>query len=76
MVLGGGRFLYASLGRATVLKALSYWTPAADVMAMAALEVDITKIVEGTALTVIWRGKPVFIRHRTALEIKVNISFN
>lgn len=70
MVLGSGRFLYASLGRATVLKALSYWSPAADVMAMAALEVDISKIVEGTALTVIWRGKPVFIRHRTKLEIE------
>jgi len=70
MVMGAGKFLYASLGRATVLKALSYWSPAADVMAMASLEVDISKIVEGTAITVIWRGKPVFIRHRNAREIE------
>jgi len=70
MVMGAGKFLYASMGRAAVLKGLTYWSPAGDVMAMASLEVDISKIVEGTALTVIWRGKPVFIRHRTAREIE------
>ncbi len=37
---------------------------AADVLAMSSLEVDMSGIAEGDAVTVKWRGKPVFIRHR------------
>ena len=43
--------------------------PSADVLAMGSLDVDIGSITEGQAITVTWRGKPVFIRHRTAAEI-------
>jgi ubiquinol-cytochrome c reductase iron-sulfur subunit len=39
--------------------------PAADTLALASTEVDVSKIAEGQAITVTWRGKPVFIRHRT-----------
>ena len=45
--------------------------PAADVMAVASIEVDISKIQLGQSLTVMWRGKPVFIKRRTTEEIKV-----
>jgi ubiquinol-cytochrome c reductase iron-sulfur subunit len=31
----------------------------------------VSAIEEGQAITVKWRGRPVFIRHRTAEEIKV-----
>lgn len=41
----------------------------ADVLALASAEFDIGGIAEGTTLTVKWRGKPVFIRHRTDDEI-------
>ncbi len=41
----------------------------ADVLALASAEFDTSAIAEGTTLTVKWRGKPVFIRHRTADEI-------
>jgi len=68
-VLGGGRFLYAAAGRVAVLRAISYLSPSADVLAMSTLEVDISKVLEGTSTTVMWRGKPVFIRHRNAREI-------
>ncbi len=44
--------------------------PAKDVLALASTEVDLSAIEEGMAITVLWRGKPVFIRHRTAEEIK------
>ena len=40
-----------------------------DVLALASLEVDIGSIAVGDALTVKWRGKPVFIRRRTPEEI-------
>ncbi len=43
--------------------------PAKDVLALATTEVDISAIQPGQAATVMWRGKPVFIRHRTEQEI-------
>jgi len=43
--------------------------PAADTLALASTEVDLSPIQEGQAITVIWRGKPVFIRNRTQDEI-------
>ena len=39
--------------------------PSADVLALASLEVDISKLQPGDCMTVKWRGKPVFIRART-----------
>lgn len=42
----------------------------ADVLALASAEFDLSGINEGTTLTVKWRGKPVFIRHRGEDEIK------
>jgi ubiquinol-cytochrome c reductase iron-sulfur subunit len=43
--------------------------PAADTLALASTEVDIASIQVGQSVTVAWRGKPVFIRRRTADEI-------
>jgi len=43
--------------------------PAQDVLALASTDVDLKPIAEGQAITVMWRGKPVFVRHRTAAEI-------
>ena len=44
--------------------------PARDVLALASTEVDLTPIQAGQAVTVVWRGKPVFVRNRTAEEIQ------
>ena len=44
--------------------------PSADVLALSSTTVDLASIVAGQAITVVWRGKPVFVRHRTADEIK------
>src|SRR6185437_9559803 len=43
--------------------------PAADVLALSTTEVDVSQVKEGQSLTVMWRGKPVFIRRRTQQEI-------
>jgi len=43
--------------------------PAADVLALATTEVDLTPVKTGQSLTVVWRGKPVFIRNRTQQDI-------
>jgi len=46
--------------------------PAADTLALASTEVDLEPLEEGQAITVKWRGKPVFIRHRTQNEIEAS----
>ena len=43
--------------------------PAADTLALSSVEVDISSLEVGQAITIKWRGKPVFIRHRTPAEI-------
>ena len=52
--------------------------PDASVKALATTEVDISNISLGKTITVLWRGKPVFIRRRTQEEISkaqnVNLS--
>ena len=48
---------------------ISSLNPSADVLAMASTEVDISSIEKGQAIRVMWRGKPIFVRHRTEKEI-------
>lgn len=43
---------------------------ASTIAAGAPIEVDLSAIAEGAIVTVKWRGKPIFVRHRTAKEIK------
>ena len=44
--------------------------PAADVLALSTTDVDLRPIADGQAVTVMWRGKPVFVRKRTPAEIQ------
>lgn len=44
--------------------------PDASTRALASVEVDVSAIQPGQAITVPWRGKPVFIRNRTPEEIE------
>ena len=61
----------AGLGAvAVVWPLIDQMNPAADTLALANIEVDVSKIAEGQSITVKWRGKPVFIRHRTEDEIE------
>lgn len=55
---------------AGVLPFISSLSPSSDVLAVSSTEVDLTKIKEGKTETVMWRGFPVFIRHRTEKEIE------
>ncbi len=50
--------------------------PAKDVLALSTTEVDLSLIEKGKSLTVMWRGKPVFIKHRTTDEIDQAKSVN
>lgn len=44
--------------------------PDASQLALANTEVDLSPLDEGSAITVMWRGKPVFIRRRTSEEVE------
>lgn len=48
----------------------------ADVLALAKIEIKLNEIPEGKSVTFKWRGKPLFIRHRTAEEIETERSVN
>ncbi len=50
--------------------------PAKDTLALASIEVDLTDIPVGGSKTVMWRGKPVFIRHRTPEQIEAAKNVN
>jgi ubiquinol-cytochrome c reductase iron-sulfur subunit len=70
-------FLYIATGTfGGVGAALAAWpfitqmNPSASVLALASIEVDISTVQPGQAITVMWRGKPVFIRRRTPKEIQ------
>ena len=54
---------------ATILPMIDLKKPDASVKALASTEVDVSAVNPGKTITVLWRGKPVFIRRRTQDEI-------
>jgi len=54
---------------AVVWPLIDQMNPDASVKALASTEVDISTVNLGKTITVLWRGKPVFIRRRTQDEI-------
>jgi len=59
----------AFLGKAVATEFVMSMAASADVLALAKIEVNLSDIPEGKNMTYKWRGKPLFIRHRTAEEI-------
>ena len=54
---------------ATVWPLVDQMNPDASVKALASTEVDVSSVEPGKTITVLWRGKPVFIKRRTQNEI-------
>ena len=54
---------------ATIWPLIDQMNPDNSVKALATTEVDISQIQPGNSITVLWRGKPVFIKRRTQEEI-------
>ena len=64
---------YATAGfgaACVILPFIDSMNPASDVQALASVEVDISNIKVGEEKKVMWRGKPIFIKRRSAEEIK------
>jgi len=61
---------------AAVWPLIDQMNPDASVKALATTEVDISTVGLGKTITVLWRGKPVFIRRRTQEEISKDQNVN
>ncbi|MBC6402754.1 MAG: ubiquinol-cytochrome c reductase iron-sulfur subunit [Hyphomonadaceae bacterium] len=69
-------FIYLATGAVAAAGVASVTWPlvaqmgkAADTRAAGSIEIDLAGIAEGSQLKMLWRGKPVFVRHRTPEEI-------
>ena len=68
LVLAGNAFIAVG-GAVALWPFIDQMNPDAGALALASIEVDISPVKVGQAITVLLRGKPVFIRHRTQEEI-------
>ena len=69
-MVGSLGVLSASAAKSTLTGFLETMAASADVLALAKAEVELANIPEGKNVIIKWRGKPVFIRHRTSDEIE------
>ena len=70
-------FLYVASGAvgavgaaAVVWPLINQLNPDASTLALASIQYDVSPIAEGQSVTIMWRGLPVFVRHRTPKEIE------
>lgn len=68
LVIAGSAF--AAVGGAISLwPFIAQMNPDSSAQALASVELDLSPVKEGQAITAMWRGKPVFIRNRTKDEV-------
>ena len=69
IVVAGNAF--AAVGAASLLwPFIQQMNPDASTKALSSVDVDLSPVKEGQAITAMWRGKPIFIRNRTKAEIE------
>jgi ubiquinol-cytochrome c reductase iron-sulfur subunit len=67
LVTGAGAAIGGAAFAGTLIDSMN---PSQDVLALSAVEVDLSKIAQGSGITARWQGKPIFVRHRTPEEIQ------
>jgi ubiquinol-cytochrome c reductase iron-sulfur subunit len=61
---------FAAVGAAVALwPFIHQMNPDASTQALASTEVDLSPVQSGQSITVVWRGKPIFIRNRTEADV-------
>jgi len=69
LVIAGTAF--AAVGGAiTLWPFIAQMNPDSSAQALASVEIDLAPVKQGQAITALWRGKPIFIRNRTADEVE------
>ena len=70
MIMGSGGVAATYAVKNVAVDLISTMSASADVLALAKIEVDLSAIPEGKNAIFKWRGKPLFVRHRTEEEIE------
>lgn len=66
----------AITAKSAVTKIVASLSPSRDVLALATVEVKLSEIPPGKNAIIKWRGKPLFVRHRTETEIEQSRAVN
>lgn len=74
LYIGTATFAVAGLARGVVWPLIHQLNPAENVKALASIEVDVSGIPAGQQIKVLWQGKAVFIRHRSADDIATAVA--
>ena len=64
-MVGTYSFVGAMAAKNLITDYLAHFSASADVLALAKVEVDMAAVPQGKNVIIKWRGKPVFVRHRT-----------
>jgi len=76
LITGSSVVTGAYVAKSVVSEFISSMSASADVLALAQIEVKMADVPEGKSVTFKWRGKPLFIKHRTDAEIETEAAVN
>ncbi|XP_069561348.1 cytochrome b-c1 complex subunit Rieske, mitochondrial-like [Brachyistius frenatus] len=76
LVTGAATVVGVYAAKTVVTQFVSSMSASADVLALSKIEIKLGDIPEGKNMTFKWRGKPLFVRHRTEKEIAVEEAVN
>ncbi|CAL8374900.1 unnamed protein product [Arctogadus glacialis] len=76
LVTGATTVVTVYAAKTVVSQFVSSMSASADVLALSKIEVKLADIPEGRNMTFKWRGKPLFVRHRTEKEIATEEGVN
>ncbi|XP_006010355.1 cytochrome b-c1 complex subunit Rieske, mitochondrial [Latimeria chalumnae] len=69
LLTGTTAIVTAYAAKAVVTQFVTSMSASADVLALSKIEIKLADIPEGKNMTFKWRGKPLFVRHRSQKEI-------
>ncbi|XP_047452144.1 cytochrome b-c1 complex subunit Rieske, mitochondrial [Mugil cephalus] len=76
MLTGAASVISVYAAKTVIVQFVSTMSASADVLAMSKVEIKLGDIPEGKNVTFKWRGKPLFVRHRTDKEIATEEAVN
>uniref|UniRef100_A0A665V7Z3 Cytochrome b-c1 complex subunit Rieske, mitochondrial n=1 Tax=Echeneis naucrates TaxID=173247 RepID=A0A665V7Z3_ECHNA len=76
LLTGASTVVGVYMAKTVVTQFVSSMSASADVLALSKIEIKLSDIPEGKNMTFKWRGKPLFVRHRTEKEIATEVAVN
>ncbi|XP_035015872.1 cytochrome b-c1 complex subunit Rieske, mitochondrial [Hippoglossus stenolepis] len=76
LVTGASTVVGVYAAKTVVTQFVSSMSASADVLALSKIEIKLSDIPEGKNMTFKWRGKPLFVRHRTEKEVATEAAVN